>query len=220
MNRIISLHLDYVYFQSIRRMEGKPIISMSLRVAHPRTSQWKRQVTMVSSRVRSFILLLTSMRSVMINSFLADPSSGFSGNLGFPMPTNWAFDQISTISIGSDSSAIEIDNNIASGGDHGQSSVLHRPDLRDNDFPTIYKYELSSQLRDYESKVHSSKIGTRPIVEAMHTTLRYDAPITSILRLFGVRKALRQAVIFREYWNFNLLDIVQIFAATAIQEHN
>ena len=50
-------------------------------------------------------------------------STGFSGNLGYPLPSNWAFDQISTITIGSGSGQIQIDNNIKSGKDKGQSSV-------------------------------------------------------------------------------------------------
>lgn len=50
-------------------------------------------------------------------------STGFSGNLGFPLPNNWAFDQISTIEMGSGSSYIEIDNNMKSGKDNGQRSV-------------------------------------------------------------------------------------------------
>ncbi|ULO04783.1 DUF1906 domain-containing protein [Paenibacillus sp. 19GGS1-52] len=57
------------------------------------------------------------------SSFVCDMSTGFSGNLGYPLPTNWAFDQISTIKIGSGEGLIEIDNNIASGKESGVSSV-------------------------------------------------------------------------------------------------
>lgn len=58
-----------------------------------------------------------------VTSFVCDMSTGFSGNLGYPLPKNWAFDQISTISIGVGDGKIEIDNNIASGRDLGASSV-------------------------------------------------------------------------------------------------
>ncbi|GIN91599.1 hypothetical protein J22TS1_26500 [Siminovitchia terrae] len=57
------------------------------------------------------------------NSFVSGMSTGFSGNLGFPLPSNWAFDQISTITIGSGSGSINIDNNIMSERDPGQTSV-------------------------------------------------------------------------------------------------
>lgn len=57
-------------------------------------------------------------------SFVSGMSTGFSGNLGFPLPDNWAFDQISTITLGSGDGAIEIDNNIKSGRDNGISEVV------------------------------------------------------------------------------------------------
>lgn len=50
-------------------------------------------------------------------SFVSDMSTGFSGNLGFPLPADWAFDQIKTLSVGTGAGQIEIDNNIASGRD-------------------------------------------------------------------------------------------------------
>lgn len=51
------------------------------------------------------------------SSFVGDMSTGFSGNLGYRLPGDWAFDQISTITLGNSGSPnfIEIDNNIASG---------------------------------------------------------------------------------------------------------
>lgn len=57
------------------------------------------------------------------SSFVCDMSSGFSGNLGYPLPKDWAIDQISTISIGSGSGTIEIDNNISSGKYLGESKI-------------------------------------------------------------------------------------------------
>lgn len=44
------------------------------------------------------------------SSFVGDMSTGFSGNLGFKMPSNWAFDQFVTTTIGSGNGEIEIDN--------------------------------------------------------------------------------------------------------------
>lgn len=59
-----------------------------------------------------------------VTSFVSDMSTGFSGNLGFALPENWAFDQISTISLGSGEGKIEIDNNIKSGRDNGVNKVI------------------------------------------------------------------------------------------------
>lgn len=56
-------------------------------------------------------------------SFVGDMSTGFSGNLGFDMPENWAFDQFATVSIGSGAGSIEIDKDGVSGKDQGVSHV-------------------------------------------------------------------------------------------------
>lgn len=55
-------------------------------------------------------------------SFVADMSSGYSGNSGYPLPENWAFDQIDTVHIEEGESFIEIDKNVASGIDLGQNT--------------------------------------------------------------------------------------------------
>lgn len=55
------------------------------------------------------------------SSFVSNLSSGFSGNLGFPMPSNWAFDQFATVAIGEGSGSISIDKDGFSGKDTGVS---------------------------------------------------------------------------------------------------
>ena len=64
-----------------------------------------------------------SEAGITCSSFVCDMSSGFSGNLGYPLPKDWAIDQISTITIGSGDGMIEIDNNISSGRDLGVSNI-------------------------------------------------------------------------------------------------
>jgi len=56
-------------------------------------------------------------------SFVADMSTGYSGNLGFPMPSNWAFDQFFELPIGSGAGLIDIDKCGYSGRDIGIGSV-------------------------------------------------------------------------------------------------
>jgi len=56
-------------------------------------------------------------------SFIAGLSTGFAGNLGFALPSNWAFNQIQTLTIGSGSGAVEIDKNVSSGRDVGIGST-------------------------------------------------------------------------------------------------
>ncbi|MGI2734273.1 glycoside hydrolase domain-containing protein [Bacillus cytotoxicus] len=56
-------------------------------------------------------------------SFVSGMSTGFSGNLGFPLPKNWAFDQIKEYTIGSGNGSIAIDKDIKSGRDNGISKI-------------------------------------------------------------------------------------------------
>ncbi len=62
-----------------------------------------------------------SNKGYACSSFVSDMSSGFSGNLGFTIPDNWAFDQFATVSIGTGSGKIEIDKDAVSGRDLGVS---------------------------------------------------------------------------------------------------
>lgn len=79
-----------------------------------------------------------SKEGISKTSFVSDMSTGFSGNLGYPLPENWAFDQIKEYTIGSGDGAIAIDNNICSnrdrGVDHLEDGVLS-PDEDDNNKP-------------------------------------------------------------------------------------
>lgn len=54
-----------------------------------------------------------------VNSFVADMSTGYSGNLGYRMTSNWSFDQFTSVTLGSGSSQIAIDKNGYSGVDSG-----------------------------------------------------------------------------------------------------
>ncbi|ALU12884.1 peptidoglycan-binding domain-containing protein [Eubacterium limosum] len=56
-------------------------------------------------------------------SYVADMSTGFSGNIGVRIPNNWAFDQFYETSYGSGDSQINIDKVMASGQDTGVSSL-------------------------------------------------------------------------------------------------
>lgn len=58
-----------------------------------------------------------------VSSFVCDMSTAFSGNLGYRIPFNWAFDQFATVRIGSGDGFIEIDKNGYSGLDFGVDSV-------------------------------------------------------------------------------------------------
>lgn len=58
-----------------------------------------------------------------VSSFVSDMSTGYSGNLGYKLPSNWAFDQFYTTQLGSGSGYIEIDKDAYSGRDAGVSQI-------------------------------------------------------------------------------------------------
>ena len=72
-------------------------------------------------------------------------STGFSGNLGFSMPANWAFDQFYTTSIGSGSGHLEIDKDGFSGKDHGVSFLDEVSDSTANT-PVVEPPESTSDM--------------------------------------------------------------------------
>lgn len=61
------------------------------------------------------ICAIVSERGLAGSSFVADMSTGYSGNMGYPLPTNWAFDQFQEISFTSPDGAFDLDRNVASG---------------------------------------------------------------------------------------------------------
>jgi peptidoglycan hydrolase-like protein with peptidoglycan-binding domain len=57
-------------------------------------------------------------------SFVSGMSTGFSGNMGFPLPDNWAFNQIQTLTVGSGAGAVQIDKDVHNPkADPGVSSI-------------------------------------------------------------------------------------------------
>lgn len=69
------------------------------------------------------VCISAAEKGYTVSSFVSDMSTGFSGNLGFSLPDNWAFDQFATVKIGSGDGEIEIDKNSFSGRDYGVSRL-------------------------------------------------------------------------------------------------
>ncbi|MBB6546136.1 glycoside hydrolase domain-containing protein [Nonomuraea rubra] len=134
-------------------------------------------------------------------SFVSDMSSGFSGNLGFPMPEDWAFDQISTITVGSGDGRIEIDNNIASGRDSGQNTfdaVSGGPKL-DVAFDAANRGALIADLAAYlEGIGYPERPWQLSNADTVDRLLNHDGLFTGLARAFRIRKALLQAPAFFE----------------------
>ncbi|MGY0233874.1 glycoside hydrolase domain-containing protein [Longispora urticae] len=157
-------------------------------------------------------------------SFVSDMSSGFSGNLGYPLPTNWAFDQIATVTVGSGDGQIEIDNNIASGRDTGQGDfnpgVPNTDDL-DVDFKkATYQAALLADVKTYLTSIGVPETGgegwtadgdwvTYDVVsttQAFNHVMDADWLFTNLARQLRIRKALIQAPVMWELRKLNPLD--------------
>ncbi len=54
-------------------------------------------------------------RGLAVSSFVSDMSTGYSGNLGYPIPQNWAYDQIKEYSLASSDGSFGIDKDVMSG---------------------------------------------------------------------------------------------------------
>lgn len=54
-----------------------------------------------------------------VSSFVSDMSTGYSGNLGFPLPEDWAFDQIKEMDKNESGFDIALDNDVVSGRYYG-----------------------------------------------------------------------------------------------------
>lgn len=85
-----------------------------------------------------------SEKGYAISSFVSDMSTGFSGNLGFTIPDNWAFDQFATVTVGEGTGQIEIDKDGYSGKDSGIGSTgLSDIERVYNNLKDLYRYVLS-----------------------------------------------------------------------------
>ncbi|MEU7904931.1 glycoside hydrolase domain-containing protein [Actinoplanes sp. NPDC049118] len=153
-------------------------------------------------------------------SFVSDMSSGFSGNLGYPLPTNWAFDQIATISVGSGDGKIEIDNNIASGRDTGQGD-FDPPNPNTNDLDvdfdkTKYRAALLADVQTYLTSIGVPETGgsgwkdkdlvtwnMMTTTEAFTRIMDADWMFTNLARQLKIRKALIQAPVLWELRKLN-----------------
>ncbi|WP_432828271.1 glycoside hydrolase domain-containing protein [Dactylosporangium sp. CA-092794] len=83
-------------------------------------------------------------------SFVSDMSTGYSGNLGYSLPEDWAFDQIANLMLGGSNEettpgAIEIDKDVASGRDVGVTSVTRPRDYNDAFYTYLIWVEARAQ---------------------------------------------------------------------------
>lgn len=151
------------------------------------------------------------------HSFVSGMSNGFSGNLGYPLPSNWSFDQISTIWVGSGEGRIQIDNNINSGRDPGAGSISTLPtSKREVDLKSEYEMDLRTEAADY---IHSVMTAGQQVVAlwprevAVQRVIDYDELITDLSNKYQMRKAFIQTVLA---WESSLMGPDDIVADTLV----
>lgn len=106
-------------------------------------------------------------------SFVSGMSTGFSGNLGYPLPANWAFDQISTITLGYGAGLINIDNNIKSGKYNGEASVesVSGESLNENFIRQLNSlYEVAVGYKE----LHETSSSANELVTNYYRRINYD----------------------------------------------
>ncbi|MFF2526988.1 glycoside hydrolase domain-containing protein [Streptomyces liangshanensis] len=151
-------------------------------------------------------------------SFVSDMSSGFSGNFGYPLPDNWAYDQIVTRTIGSGNAAINIDVNIASGRDIGQASFnAPRTPLPDTNLQSSVLAAMKTDIGKYmESIGFANDGGLRYYSHAecfQAVVLEYDTVSTLLAYRYKMRKALIQT---SAYWEMRHVDLVDLGVDTGV----
>lgn len=166
------------------------------------------------------ICIRVGERGYSSSSFVSGMSTGFSGNLGYPLPRDWAFDQISTIYIGTGNGLIEIDNDIQSGRDKGVSAVSPQEEINviddtyfDSTYESGWRAELTDQLEDDRTILQWIKgdvlLFDEQVPKALDNLIRYDDLITDLSNIYSMRKSMIQSVMLREMACFGADDVLR-----------
>ncbi|WP_344258007.1 hypothetical protein [Streptomyces sodiiphilus] len=138
-------------------------------------------------------------------------SAGFSGNYGYSLPRDWAYDQIATISVGSGDGYINIDNNIASGRDVGQGSFNPpRIGLPDTYFDGAYYLSLQHDVGAYMESIGFPESSLNRIYshsECLESIMAEGRLMTEISHRYQMRKALIQTSAYWEMCHYDLMDL-------------
>ncbi|WP_449062023.1 glycoside hydrolase domain-containing protein [Planomonospora algeriensis] len=80
-------------------------------------------------------------------SFVSGMSVAFSGNMGYPLPENWSFNQIQTLAVGSGDGRINIDKNIHAPDKDPGVSAVNTPSTEIDEFVAYIRrlYELATK---------------------------------------------------------------------------
>ncbi|WGW11864.1 DUF1906 domain-containing protein [Saxibacter everestensis] len=155
------------------------------------------------------VCLRVSRETGISRSFVSGMSTGFSGNLGYPMPDNWAFNQIKEFHFEDPDPEFRIDKSIVSGRDQGQSSVS-APAAHDTAFDAAYTTQMTNEIVAWfdQNMTGPQKAVAIHLDRAANVKfmLQFDALTTRLSRSYNMKKALIQTVLLWEYCLQNRLD--------------
>lgn len=150
-------------------------------------------------------------------SFVSGMSTGYSGNLGFPLPRNWAFDQILEYTIGSGAGEIGIDKDIASGLDAGQASVESAVSGLDVVLPASVRAAWSSDVAGWLT-AHMNPLQQAGAIrnrgQVTQLGLDHDTLITNLARGYRMRKSFIQTV---QLWESAVEDVRDVAKDVIVQ---
>ncbi|GAA4242275.1 hypothetical protein GCM10022254_74700 [Actinomadura meridiana] len=106
-------------------------------------------------------------------SFVSGMSTGYSGNMGFPLPTNWSFNQIQTTSVGSGSGHINIDKDACKTGTDPATDRVNSPGTPVDEF-LGYVDELYSLALSYSSSQGNPRPDPNRLVTTFMRHTEYD----------------------------------------------
>lgn len=141
------------------------------------------------------------------SSFVSNMSSGYSGNLGFVMPTNWNYSQIANVTISDNNgNTLEIDKDV-------YRDIVPAVSTRDTTIDVKYvssddqfmndtrKEQLKSEIIEQSNKDMSDitkQKALRTREENANLLMQFDNVITELSEKYKVRKALIQSIFMRE----------------------
>ncbi|MFI1869373.1 glycoside hydrolase domain-containing protein [Streptomyces jumonjinensis] len=122
-NRGTTIYFAVDYDATQQEIDSSPegIVAYFHGVAAGLVSKGKRYVHGVygSRNVCANVTRKTNARY----SFVSGMSWGFSGNLGFPLPANWSYNQIKEFKVVNGADTFDLDRNAVSGADPGEGAV-------------------------------------------------------------------------------------------------
>ncbi len=160
-----------------------------------------------------------SNKGLAVSSFVSDMSYGYSGNIGHKLPDNWAYDQISTITLGNGTGRIEIDNNISrtigeSSIDLGTESNEEINDVESGNMNDTLQSAINRLNEDMNAAQKLKALRSRE--EVANALKQYDHCITMLSNKYKVRKALIQTVFM---WEYSLEGQDDVIADNRVEEY-